>query len=509
MNKIQNEKWVNALPNEAVNVAEEINIEIARVIAERIKTIGELSPSDIKKLTNSLQYLGADFGKITKLIAKYSEKGQMAVVSALEAAADGSDEFANTFYSARGIIAHTRYDDGYLRTLVEAMTRQTAAEFTNLSQTLAYKINDKTLTLRQMYSRAIDKAIYEVQSGTVDYHTSMRKTVKQLSGSMRILKWESGHTRRLDSHIRQNLVDGIKQLQTQMLDYHAERFGSDGVELSAHAISAPDHLPVQGRQFSNEEFFKMQNAMEFKDIKGNEYKAFSRPIGQWNCRHVKFPIIIGVSEPVHTEEQLKEFAENSEKKYDLTQQQRAMETKLRQLKTERLTASAAGDELEAKRLQRKINEQQTIYRRFSEKHDLLYDTKRASVEGYRRISIKDLQDLENRDILKKKIAKGDISLKINHELQNRHVLGTKEYIAGRSYITISEEELQNIINNNYATGKVTISKSGQIKETIFINRMIGIDKDLEGNEFETNGLKIHYSKSRTHAVPHRKKDIYV
>lgn len=95
-----------------------------------------------------------------------------------------------------------------------------------------------------------------------------------------------------------------------------------------------------------------------------------------------------ISEPVHSEEQLKEFAENSRKKYDLTQQQRAMETKLRSLKTQRLAASAAGDELEAKRIQRKINEQQTIYRRFSEKHDLLYDTQRASVEGYRRISAK-------------------------------------------------------------------------------------------------------------------------
>ncbi len=395
MNRIQNEHWLNALPDEAVNVAEEINIEIARVIAERIKTIGELSPSDVKKLTNSLQYLGADFGKITKLIAKYCEKGQMAVVSALEAAADGNDEFADVFYSARGIAAHTRYNDDYLRTLVEAMTRQTAAEFTNLSQTLAYKINDKTISLRQMYTRTIDKAIYEVQSGTVDYHTAMRKTVKQLSGSMRILKWESGHTRRLDSHIRQNLVDGIKQLQTQMLDYHAERFGSDGVEISAHAISAPDHVAVQGRQFSNDEFYKMQNDLSFKDVNGNEYKGFARPIGQWNCRHIEFPIIIGISEPVHTEEQLKEFAENSKRKYDLTQQQRAMETKLRQLKAERLTASAAGDELEAKRIQRKINEQQTIYRRFSEKHNLLYDTQRASVDGYRRISVKGSQQLEN------------------------------------------------------------------------------------------------------------------
>ena len=47
-----------------------------------------------------------------------------------------------------------------------------------------------------------------------------------------------------------------------MLDYHGQKFGADGVELSAHAICAPDHLAVQGRQFSNEEFDKMQIGYE-------------------------------------------------------------------------------------------------------------------------------------------------------------------------------------------------------------------------------------------------------
>jgi len=77
-----------------------------------------------------------------------------------------------------------------------------------------------------------------------------------------------------------------------------------------------------------------------------------------------------------------------------------METRLRQLKTERLAASAAGDEFEAKRIQRKINEQQAIYRQFFKKNNLLYDTRRASVEGYRRISIKGLQQLEDNSIIK-------------------------------------------------------------------------------------------------------------
>ena len=403
MNKIQNEKWVNALPEEAVSIAEEINNEIAKVIAERIKAIGELSPSDVKKLTNSLEYLGADFQKITKAIADYSGKGQMAIVDMLEGVADANDEFAKTFYSAKGIAANSWRTDKYLKTLVEGIKKQTEGEFKNLSKTLAFKIDDRYLPLREMYTKAIDKAIYEVQSGTVDYHTTMRKTVKELSIGLRAkdsklvvdpntgeakLQWESGYSRRLDSHVRQNLLDGVKQLQTQMLEYHGEQFGADGVEISAHTTSAPDHLPVQGRQFSKEDFFKMQNQMGFEDVEGNKYEPIERPIGQWNCQHSQYPIIIGISEPTYSKQELKELSDNSTNKYDLTQQQRAMETKLRSLKNQRLAASAAGDELEAKRLQKKINEKQIIYRRFSEKHDLYYDTKRASVEGYRRIAVK-------------------------------------------------------------------------------------------------------------------------
>lgn len=531
MNKIQDEKWVNSLPEEAVKVAEEINIEIAKVIAERIKTIGDLSPSDVKKLTNSLEFLGADFQKITKLIAKYSDKGQMAVVDTLQQVADANDDFAKTFYSAKGIAAHTWRNDQYLNTLVEAMTRQTAAEFTNLSQTLAYKIDDRYIPLRQMYSRAIDKAIYEVQSGTVDYQTAMRKTVKELATGLRVknstlvvdeetgevkLHWESGYSRRLDSHVRQNLIDGVKQLQAQMLDYHGERFGSDGVELSAHAISAPDHLPVQGRQFSNEEFYKLQTGDSFEDVKGNKYKGFPRPIGQWNCRHVQFPIVIGISEPVHTEEQLKRFAENSKKKYDLTQQQRAMETNLRSLKTRRIAASAAGDELEVKRLQRKINEQQTIYRRFSEKHGLLYDTKRASVEGYRRISVKDLQIDDKsaiieqaRKLMLSKINSGELPLKLNIGNQNKHIINQNKppFDNHRSYIIGGLKEAQELVEQYHGKGEVRVDTKGNWtnKEFIIVDRDVGYVYNPETNEYEpTNRFSIHYSKKGTHIVPRKR-----
>lgn len=106
---------------------------------------------------------------------------------------------------------------------------------------------------------------------------------------------------------------------------------------------------------------------------------------------------------MHSDEQLQEMAKNSERKYKLTGQQRAMETKLRTLKAQRTALSAAGDEIGAKQVQKKINEQQKAYRQFSEKNNLLYDTKRASVEGYRRISVKEtdkaLNKSTNNDII--------------------------------------------------------------------------------------------------------------
>lgn len=478
--KIQDEQWIDALPEEAVEVAEEINIEIAKVIAERIKSIGKLSPSDAHKLSNSLQYLGADFEKITKLIAKLSDRGQMAVVDTLQTVADANDEFAKVFYSGKGLAAVDWHSDPYLHNLVEAMARQTATDFTNLSNTLAYKIDERTLSLRQMYTRAIDKAIYEVHSGTVDYYTAMRKTIRQLSNDMRVVKWESGHVRRLDSHVRQNLLDGVKQLNQQMLSYHGEKFGADGVELSAHAISAPDHAPAQGRQFSNEEFEKMQTGQPFVDVKGNEYNAFRRPIGEWNCRHVAFPIIIGISQPAHTDEELRKLEENSAAKYESTQVQRALETKLRKLKNQRMVFSAAGDELEAKRTQKKINELQAKYRKFSEKQNLAYQPKRATVEGYRRISAKVLENSYvdgvgspkvNLDYIDSQEYKNKFSLISNDPLVNKAI-----YERSKAALTHQNgkytEDLSIIDESGKLIGNTSSKIDHETKYTTSLNKII-------------------------------------
>ena len=86
--------------------------------------------------------------------------------------------------------------------------------------------------------------------------------------------------------------------------YVGEVFGANGVEIDAHPLCAEDHLPYQGKQFSNEDFEKLQSSLP-------------RPFGEWNCRHTWSPIILGISRPRYTDGELQEMNDYSEEEIEI------------------------------------------------------------------------------------------------------------------------------------------------------------------------------------------------
>jgi len=210
--------------------------------------------------------------------------------------------------------------------------------------------------------------------------------------------YESGYRRRLDTAIRQNIIDGTKQIQQEAQRLIGEQIGADGVELSAHPMSALDHEDVQGRQFKISEYENMQAGFGCVDVDGNYYSGFARPIGEWNCRHFAFYIILGVAERQYTDEQLAKWRQQNRlgveingrhySKYECTQIMRKYETEIRKAKDVANLAKASGDDVLRREQQKKINSLTDAYKKVADKANLELQLNRASVSGFRPVKVK-------------------------------------------------------------------------------------------------------------------------
>lgn len=400
---------IEKLMQPIIDRQENINNYVIAEIAKKIREIGKLSPSDIYRLERLFKS-GADAKRINDEISRLTGLQVKDIKELIKTVALDSYVDTRPFYDYRHISFLPFEKNKPLQRVVEAISRQTLETYKNLSNTTAFMIRDlknplvlKPTPLAETYQSVIDESVQAVQSGTIDYNSAMRRTLQQLidSGIRRVnYSPESGrrYTKRLDSAVRMNLLDAVRQINQKVQDITGEQYGANGKELSAHPYSAPDHEPFQGRQLTLSNWEKLQNSESFQDVNGNKYTAVERIIGQWNCRHFAWSIIIGFAEPNYTEEQLREWAKKNEEGYTLpngkkltmyecTQYQRKLETAIRYAKDGQIAARAADDKELIKKYQRKVNKLSKEYRAFSKACGLSVKRERLTVSGYRPVKI--------------------------------------------------------------------------------------------------------------------------
>jgi hypothetical protein len=371
MSRLLNESWIEGLPDNIVDNLETLNNYVVQRICERIRKIGDIGTADAYRLKTAIEYAGADIKAIEKEVARIMGTNQQEIERLFEEVAKENVDFANTFYKARNMDLLQRYTSrSALTSFVDAVKRQALDGTANISNTymIGFKRGKQIIPLREYYISTIDRAITYVQTGVVDYQSAMRSTVREMAQSgLRRVTWESGYSRRLDSSARMNILEGVRRLNSQMMEETGREFGADGVEISAHGLCAPDHRDIQGKQYSKEEFERLNRRLE-------------RPIGTLNCQHFITPIILGVSKPVYSRKELadinKRSAERIEYKgqkmslYEASQKQRQMETAIRYAKDERDAMIAAGDKLGAAQARKKSAALGAEYKRFCEQAGL-------------------------------------------------------------------------------------------------------------------------------------------
>ena len=348
-----------------VNRVEKTNEYILREIGRSIREIKTFNPSKAQQLIQIMKY-GGSFDKIVEKLSELTELNVKDIYKIFEEVAKNDYRFAKVFYQYRNI-PYIPYEENYLlQEQVRRLARVTANEYINLTKTTALGFGlpnpDGTISfkgLEQTYYDLIDEAVLSVSQGKETFDSAMYRQLKNIGESGLKVVYPTGYTRRFDSAIRMNLKSGLRNLHNETQKQIGYWFGADGVELSVHAYPAVDHAPAQGKQFSYDEFNKLQTTGIGRTYDGKLIDLYIggnsfRPISEWNCYHYAFSIILGVNEPQYSEEQLQQIIDENQKGFDFegkhytmyegTQLQRKIETAMREQKESKVLAKASDKE---------------------------------------------------------------------------------------------------------------------------------------------------------------------
>ena len=376
---------------------EEFNTEVLKEFGKTIKKFEKLTPSQAHKLAQQMKN-GRDIDKILADLERISELSRKDIEELLEITAKENIDFANTYYEAKKMDKVSYEDSKQFQDLVKAVEKTTKGEFTNLSKTTALKLlkdNGKPLYLdiKKAYNEVIDRCVLAVATGQMDYQKAMYDTIEQLSSSgVKKIFYDSegkrAYARRLDSSVRMNILDGVRQVNIGIQEQVGKEFGADGVEVSHHVNCAPDHIRIDGKQFSKKQFEKINNNL-------------TRPVASMNCRHFVFSIVLGVSSPLYTKKQLEQDRKNNEKgfeyegkKYTLyegEQLQRKIELAVRQQKDLQIIAKASNDKDTISKSQSNITQLTQKYKELSKISGLPTKMDRMRVVGYQRVNVNKLK----------------------------------------------------------------------------------------------------------------------
>lgn len=370
------------------------NTKVLQTLGNAIKQFDGVSPSQAHEIAQELKY-GFDLNELLNELSKISGKSVEDISKLFDEVAKENVEFSEVYFKAKNQEYVSYEDNMQLQDYVTSIKKQTDGLFTNLanSNNVGFVLKDDQgnmayKPIADVYNDLIDEAVFNVSSGVTDYQSAMRSTIRQLADSgVKVheekLLYDSGYNRRIDSAVRQDVLTGIRQINLDIQREVGERFGANGVEISAHFPCAEDHLDIQGKQYTEEEFEKLNSELD-------------RPIGEYNCRHFAFSIVMGVSEPSFTKKQLKQYRNESlEKvsykgktytKYEATQVQRRLETAIRKQKDRQIIAKASGDKTEIGLAQQKITQLTTEYNNFSKAVGLDVYKNRLTVSGYKRVA---------------------------------------------------------------------------------------------------------------------------
>ena len=285
MDRMKQQTALEELRKKAAAVAEPIHDLLLQDIVRRVRGAGAITSTAEYQIYRAEQ-LGLAEKEIEKAIAEQLKVSDAAIDMLFEDMADLTAEFE---------------DNAHLQQLVEAystVSRRAAAEdFNNL---WAPGPDGKLYTVKEAYGKIMDFAYMQTATGALDYQAAIRRSLKELLiRGIRVILLNDGRSMRIEAAVRQYIVNRMGEMHNAISQINYDALGADGWEISAHTAPAPDHAPYQGQQYPSEEYERINGSLK-------------RKFGWWGCMHTVYPILLGISPPAHSPEQLRQYIDENE-----------------------------------------------------------------------------------------------------------------------------------------------------------------------------------------------------
>lgn len=221
--------------------------------------------------------------------------------------------------------------------------------------------------------RYLNDAAGSVITGVESVNSAMRQAVNRMvENGLTGFVDHAGRRWRPEAYVQMDVRTTVANAARQAAFDRCDEFGSDIIQIDAHAGARPLCYPWQGKLIS-----RADNARDVTDLYGTVVHVFAlseTSYGQAaglfgvNCRHFGTPFIPGFSGLMNKD--LIQPKEENDKRYELTQQQRAMERDIRDARLKQSVAKARGDEEEAQKAKQKVAELSDRIQEFCESNGL-------------------------------------------------------------------------------------------------------------------------------------------
>lgn len=308
----------------------ELETAILCDIAERIRLNSGHMTSTAEWQMRQAKQLGLSNEKINSYLSKALKKSQNEISNIITKSAYKAVEFDNAIFKEAfdaGLIESFNENKASLKKFIEEGISLSSNDVKNICNTAARTSQNKLL-------QYLNSAYVQIQSGAFSADQVVDNVVNRLSrDSLEWIDYSSGAHRRIDSAVRQALRTSVNRTALKCQEANLDEFGCNLVEVTSHLGSRPSHAEWQGKIYWRIEPYK--NYQNFEEATGY---GKADGLGGVNCRHSFYPYFTGLS--------TKSFEHygktENEELYDLQQQQRYNERKIREWKRRQKIKESAG-----------------------------------------------------------------------------------------------------------------------------------------------------------------------